>query len=173
MFFDQWPDVPHEVLLWGWFENYPRPSFLYLPTEPDWAEWRRRELQRLERSKSVIGVIPIYADNTDEDIMRVLRRIHQAKHVLELKHRARPDKYAKRLKVWDTYRECGSFAEVAARLCMKVSTVKTTYATVARDIFGHPDRRTRRERLLDNFNGTNHWAVCSTCSQATTADEFC
>ncbi len=181
--FHNWPLVPDYILIVGGIDGQPRRDLFIHPMVefPSKDEVRAQnqhkrwvqECTRMVSSPSLKILVPIYADTTKEDLLRLWSSIDSAKQRAYPKRRERPDQYVIRLRVWDACQEPYRFADVARHLRMKESTLKSVYAMASRDILGRSDHRTYRQRVTATFGIGSHMGQCFICRKAQNAQGLC
>ncbi|OAI49308.1 hypothetical protein AYO43_03140 [Nitrospira sp. SCGC AG-212-E16] len=116
-------------------------------------------------------------ENTERIVAGVLRAHRRVFTVLS--RRSRPDSDLKALQAWDHYSRNPKFSSVAQQLKRKTSTVKGQYVRGHVLVCGSKPTGSMKQRRVASIGDDpagafhSHFASCSRCQKADSADKFC
>jgi len=164
-----WPGYPLEEedypSLEYYLRNYPGGIVDYSPVTTTELLDDRFLFLRIDLKHPLQDILPL----TEEAIRKATKG--------RLKKRQRLDKVEEQLTVYDRALQGVPFKEIASKLKLSVSTVKSIYVSASLKIYREnipPNRKQLvNEQLMTGFNPDTHIQNCTICNTAMTLDQMC
>ena len=164
-----WPGTPLKAedypMLEYYLRSYPGSIVDYSPVTTTELLDDRFLFLRVDLKHPLENILPL----TEEAIRKATKG--------RLRKRQRLDKVEEQLTVYDSALQGVPFKEIASKLKLSVSTVKSIYVSASLKIYREnipPNRKQLvNEQLMTGFNPDTHSQNCTICKAAKTFNEMC